>query len=275
MNISYNHALQMTIITQLVKEFLIPGSVTLLLFGFLGGLILLHLNDVARQWGKRWLTALAILYYFLSTPFIADRLAQGLYHGYSQVTDATQLREATAIVVLSGGSANYRARGHNLNVPSGASALRALEAAHVYTLLDNNPLIILSGGIPDTRYQLSPEAEAMSNVLIEIDIPDDRIVLEPRSQNTYEQAVNVSELLEEHGVAEFVLVTSPTHMRRAQSAFAAQGWEAIPAIAPLSSDVLPRRIFPALPSTHALFGSHSAMREYLAITYYWARGWLG
>ena len=258
-----------------MKEFLIPGSVTFLLFGFLGGLILLHLNDVARQWGKRWLTVLAMLYYFLSTPFIADRLAQGLYHGYSPVTNATQLKEATAIVVLSGGSANYRARGHELHLPSSASTFRAIEAAHIHTLLDNNPLIILSGGIGDTRHQFRPEAEAMTNVLIEIDIPDERIILEPRSQNTYEQALNVSELLEEHGVAEFVLVTSPTHMHRALSVFAAQGWKAIPAIAPLRSDGLPRQTFPALPSTHALFGSHSAMREYLALTYYWARGWLG
>ena len=264
----------MTIITQLIKDYLVPGSVHFLFFGLLLGLILLHLHEAAWRWAKRWLVALLVFYYFLSTPLVAGILAAGLYHGYSPITQAKQVEGATAVVVLSGGSANYSARGYNVDVPSGPSAFRAMEAAHIHSLL-NNPWIILSGGIGDTRYQSTPEVKAMTNVLVEIGIPTDRIIMEPKSKNTYEQGINVTKLLEQYGIRQLVLVTSPTHMRRAQAVFAAHGFNTIAAISPLRSEGMTERTYSLLPSTRNLFASQSAMREYLAITYYWARGWLG
>ncbi len=260
-------------VTQIVKNLLIPGSIPVFVLGLLASLILLHLSGTCRRWGKRFLLVLTGLYLLLSTPYAADILAKGLYYEYSPITDANQVHGSTAVVVLSGGSETYIARGYEFDSPSRPSMFRVMEAAYIYNLLDE-PLMILSGGIGDPRYQLNPESNAMAKVIVEMGIKNDRIRLESRSQNTHDQGVNVAKLLKKHNIDKFVLVTSPTHMRRAQSVFAAQGFDSIAAIAPGGSDKIKSSHLPFLPTVAGLFASQSAMREYLATTYYWAHGWL-
>jgi uncharacterized SAM-binding protein YcdF (DUF218 family) len=106
-------------------------------------------------------------------------------------------------------------------------------------------------------------------------IPDDKIWVESVSPDTHEQAIRLSDLLRGQGIDSFVLVTSPSHMRRALGAFAAMGMHPIPsaAVAARRARGLEPSIF--LPSADGLDSSQAAAREVLALIYYSLRGWLG
>lgn len=260
-------------LVEFVKEFLIPGSIPFLLMGLTVGVALLHKRTTAR-WGRRWLTALVAAYWIASTPLGSRMLAAGLHRGYGSLVQAEQAEGATAVVVLSGGSLTYRARGEEISVLSEPSAFRALEAARVYRLLDS-PWVVVSGGIGDPDRQLNPESETMRDELVRAGVPAERILVEPASSDTREQALNLRPLLAEHGIVRFVLVTSPTHVWRALAVFEALGLHPVPSVSAWRSEGLPDRLWQVLPSTSSLFNSQSAMREYLALAYYWSRGWLG
>lgn len=71
-----------------------------------------------------------------------------------------------------------------------------------------------------------------------------------------------------------ILVTSPTHMRRALGALAAQGIVAIPSPARMHGEGTHQAGSAFLPREQALQDSRSALREVMGLIYYWLRGWL-
>ena len=108
--------------------------------------------------------------------------------------------------------------------------------------------------------------------MVEAGVPADRILEESASKTTRDQAVILGPLLSAHHVTRFVLVTSPTHMRRALAAFRAEGLDPVPSISPLASDnVDPPWWF--LPNNFSLYTSDQAVYDYAANLYYWLRGW--
>ena len=80
-------------------------------------------------------------------------------------------------------------------------------------------------------------------------------------------------MLAERGLTDFVLVTSPLHMRRSMLAFEQLGMHQIPSPAPLVPERSARRN-PLLPSDLWLQIGDSALYEWLARGYYWWKGWL-
>jgi uncharacterized SAM-binding protein YcdF (DUF218 family) len=244
------------------------------------------------------LIVLTVGYWIMSTPFAADWLESTLSSGFAPAENSRELSEAQAIVLLGGGSVTYFSRGEAINVLSGAGALRALEAARLYRLMDD-PLVFASGGMTADLGQFAPESEALRDALIKLGVPGERIVLETFSQDTHEQALHMIPLLEAQGVGRFVLVTSSSHMRRALTTFKAVGLDPIPAIAPSSSEIPAELAAPEsgsgreheygegtdsqepvrptpfwLPNRDSLGQSQTVMREYLALLYYALRGWL-
>ena len=80
-------------------------------------------------------------------------------------------------------------------------------------------------------------------------------------------------MLADRGLTDFVLVTSPLHMRRSMLAFEQQGMHPIPSPSPLVPDRSTRRSA-LLPSDMWLQIGDSVLYEWLARGYYWWRGWL-
>lgn len=263
----------MEFMASLVRDFLVPGSMTLLLLGLIAGVGMLYMRDAWPRRGRRVLTAFVVLYTILSLPVFADALAAGLDRGYGSLAAPEEANGATAIVVLSGGSETYRTAIGEINSMSGPSAFRTLETARVYRLLDE-PWVVVSGGVGDPFATLSPESKPMQAALQDAGVPADRILLEPASRNTYEQAVNLAPLLAAHGIERFVLVTSSAHMWRALATFRGQGLYPIPSQSAARSIDLPARASVIIPTTAALRDSRGYLREYMALLYYWSRGWL-
>lgn len=258
---------------EVFKAYLIPGSLSFLALGLLVGAILLHAGRSTRRWGGGILGFLAVLYLILSIPAVARSYERLLADGSEPIRSPAAARGAQAIVVLGGGSVTYRADGAEINELSDASSLRVLEGARLYQLLDGLPVVV-SGGADELEANTTPESVPMQQELLEAGVPRDMILLESRSGNTREQAENLALLLEARGLERFVLVTSPIHMRRALASMRAMGLDAIPSPAKQHTDGHAVLRGSLLPSPAALDASRAALREAIALIYYWAQGWI-
>jgi uncharacterized SAM-binding protein YcdF (DUF218 family) len=153
------------------------------------------------------------------------------------------------------------------------TASRVLEAARLYRLLDR-PTVIASGG-EETVGRGAPESRAMAHELQGLGVPENRILQDPGSQDTHEQALEMVGFLSDRGLERFVLVTSAEHMTRALGAFREVGLDPVPS----SPSADPEDDSASMgarwwPQESSLEVSRTALREYLALLYYWARGWL-
>jgi uncharacterized SAM-binding protein YcdF (DUF218 family) len=149
----------------------------------------------------------------------AGLLARTLSDGYRPLASADEARGAQVIVVFGAGSFNMRAAGRQLSSVTLDAGLRVLEAARLFDLL-KGPLVIASGGITEPDLAAAPESAALQRALIDLGVPADRILLESRSKNTRDEVLIVKQMLAERGLTNFVLVTSPMHMRRSCSVLA-------------------------------------------------------
>lgn len=257
---------------EVIKEYFVPGAIPFLLFGLTIGVILLYRRSLTI-WGKRWLTLLVALYMVLSMPLSFKAMESVLNHGYTEHVDFTDLDGVTGIVILGGGSVTIRSGSEEMNILSDAGILRVWEGVRLYHNLDE-PWVIVSGGVNERFGMTTPESVPMRDILIKGGVPPRRILLESSSGNTFEQALNLGPMLEARGVERFVMVTSPSHMRRAMGTFTAQGLDPIPAPSKQHPDdfLADRRFF--LPNSEALEESRMAVREMMAWVYYALRGWL-
>jgi uncharacterized SAM-binding protein YcdF (DUF218 family) len=257
----------------LIKGFLVPGSISFLVLALAVGVTMLYGGEALGRWGRRALTVLAVVYWALSTQFVADWLSAGLVGGFRAIGDARAARGADTIVVLSVGSTTYRVNGQEVPELGKDTAFNVLEAARVYRLL-GHPLVVASGGITDSADSRTADSEMMRDALVKLGLPADRIQLESRSGNTREQALFTAEILRKRGIRAIVLVTAPEHMERAIGSFETLGFSVVPSVSAFRAQQagsLWRRL---KPSRGALLQSDWAVYEYLARAFYWLQGWI-
>jgi uncharacterized SAM-binding protein YcdF (DUF218 family) len=260
-------------IVLLVKSYLLPGSTAFLLLGLLVGVILLVLGGRSRRWGIVCLVILLGGYWLLAMPVFSNGLERLLARGYGPVQSMGEARGAAAVVVLSGGSASFQAGSGQIESLSQATALRLLEGARLYALLDE-PWVVLSGGPPGDDSEATPEAIAMQRELIRLGVPAEKILIEMASEDTHAQALRLRPLLAQRKIGTFVLVTSPWHLRRSMGVFATEGMDPVPSAAQGQSLGEESAGVPFLPSEASLMRSRDMAREILALIYYRVRGWI-
>jgi uncharacterized SAM-binding protein YcdF (DUF218 family) len=258
-------------LSELVKAMLVPGSSGFLLLGLTVGLALMVAGERARRWGVRWLALLAGLYWVLSLPITAAGLEAALDSGSVPLDDAAPA-QADVVIILGGGSETFRAGELAYSAPSESTALRALEGARLYHLL-GEPLVIASGGPGGEGGRGEPESRMLRAILEANGVPPDRILEEARSSSTREEAILLAEMLAGIPAERVVVVTSPSHMRRALGALAAEGIQALGSPSREHNASRQTRT-PLLPGDRALGDSRQAMREVIALIYYGLRGWL-
>lgn len=158
---------------------------------------------------------------------------------------------------------------------------RVLYAAQLYRQ-GKAPLVILSGGRIPWMGGGTPESEDMATLLAQLGVPASAMVQDPTSLNTYENAVNVRELLQERGLKQVLLVTSATHMPRSMKIFQKQGIEAIAAPTDFlvtedrftSSGLFEEKLLNVLPDAERLDQFTRILKEYIGRVVYQLRGWL-
>ncbi|HEU0154752.1 MAG TPA: YdcF family protein [Stellaceae bacterium] len=88
--------------------------------------------------------------------------------------------------------------------------------------------LVLIGGEGSVFPSGYPEARATLGFVLDQGIPRDRVILEERSRNTYENAVFAKALVQPKPGQNWLLITSAFHMPRAVASFRAAGWPVIP-----------------------------------------------
>lgn len=130
--------------------------------------------------------------------------------------------------------------------------------------------ILFSGGSGSLRQDRMREADLLARVAMDIGIPRERLRIEAKSRNTYENAVESRSLLNDLNKP-YWLVTSAAHMPRAVACFKKQGIRVIPW--PTDFQEKPLTWQSWIPNAAFLRQSESALHEYVGLLFYWLAGY--
>lgn len=228
---------------ELVKA-CVPGTGAFLLVGLAIGAGGLFVRPLLWRRAVVWFGILGVLYLALSLPWTARVLPQ-VFCCYRPVAAAADALGATAVVTFDGDHVYERIR----------------ETSRLYALL--RPRFVIVSGEADLR-----------DAILQAGVPRNRLLWEHSSTNTREQALGVRSIAKVYGIERVVLVASPIHMARARRACEAVGLRVVPSVTDAPHLDLPARGVGSLrPRRAALWFSSETVYEYLALAYYWARGW--
>lgn len=190
--------------------------------------------------------------------------------------------QAQAIVILGGGTdaADYPRPMVDL---TGAGD-RVLYGGYLYKQ-GKAPYILLSGGnIAWMGARSTTPAEQMAEVLALMEIPQEVMLLQTESLNTYQDALYSSQMLKEMGITRIVLVTSALHMPRSVGLFEKQGMEVIPAPTDyrvtqkqwdnLKNPAVETQLINLIPNVSNMASLTNALKEYIGIAVYRLRHWI-
>ena len=230
---------------------------------------------------SRWTTLPILLCLVLilttSNPFLSDRLVKSLEWQY--VTPPA-IPTSDAIVVLGGTTRN--ASPPRIIADLNEHGDRLLYAAKLYKE-GKAPLILVSGGRIQWFGGGASEAADMAEILQIMGIPEEAIIQEPNSLNTYQNAIYTKKILEAKGIKRVILVTSAFHMPRSVLIFRRQGIDIIPAPTDFlvgeqelqqHNYSLESKTLSFFPNTGSLDRTAMVMKEYIGKFVYRLRGWL-
>jgi uncharacterized SAM-binding protein YcdF (DUF218 family) len=242
-------------LTKLLPLFLYPLGMTIMLF--LAGFLLLLIR---RKRSAVLLIFLSLaLLWSASTQVAAEFVLHSLERRYPPLS-LEEIPTADAIVLL-GGVTRGRVPGTGLT-DLGGGADRIIHAARLFKA-GKAPLLVLSGG-NEPGYR--SEAEDMADILQLMDIPADSILLETKSRNTQQNALYSQQILQQQGIRKILLVTSATHMRRAEAIFSGIGVSVLSAATDYQLVERAPSILDWLPQAGALEMTTKGIKEYIG---YW------
>lgn len=198
-----------------------------------------------------WTSAVAGILYlaFFTTPLLwvlADPL---------KITHPPAPADAIAVFAGGVGESGQPGQSHEERV---SRAIELYQAGYARNL-------ILSSGFA----RVFEEAEVMRAIAVSRGVPADSILLEEKAIDTVDNVRNVSAMLRQHGWNSILLVSGAYHMRRASLVFARQAPQIRIRCVPVESS----RFY-----AHTVGANGSQIKgilhEYLAILYYWWKGWL-
>lgn len=213
-----------------------------------------------------------------SNGWVATQLVRSLE--WQNIPTAAELPEAEAIVVL-GGSVKPAIPPRPW-IDLSEAGDRPIYAAQLYQQ-GKAPLIILSGGRIRWKGGGPSEAIDMAELVKALGVPASAILQDPTSLNTYQNAVNVKQILDARGIHRILLVTSAMHMPRSLLIFQKQGIDAIAAPTDFwvtEQDLRELQEGPQgillnfLPDADRLQQITRAIKEYIGLAVYRLRGWL-
>jgi uncharacterized SAM-binding protein YcdF (DUF218 family) len=262
----------MQAVVNALKEFARPASLTFFVAVVAVGVAMAFIRRTQR-FARWYFAAVLATCWIVASPACAERLVQWRGGGYRPIASAADARGARIVVVLGAGNETVQAGGLALNRISSTAALRVLEGARLYQLLDR-PTIIVSGGVTGRDQGARPEGEGMRNTIVELGVPADHVLIEDESKNTRDEAIVIARMLADRPRQPIVLVTSPTHMLRSLAVFRAAGLDPVPSVAAYKSEHSLERLR-WVPSDMGLSLVDTVVYDTAAEWYYRVRGWMG
>lgn len=212
---------------------------------------------------KRLIWIMVGLTFFCSNKILVNELAR-----MWEVEPAKNAEVASGVVVILGGYAEWDE--HRNRVQMSEAAERLFVPIRLYKQ-GKIKKFILSGGSSSVTGRTKPEATYVRPVLLEFGIPDSAIVVEEKSRNTHENALNTAVILKKMNVkGEVLLVTSAFHMRRSRAVFKKAGIVANPYPVHYISDYGRGYFLPDwfMPSSEALFRFDMLIKELVGYAVY-------
>jgi len=182
------------------------------------------------------------------------------------------LAQSDAVVVLSGMVYLFSSTPDSIEFNEGVERIIAeislIKKGYAETL-------IISGGSGDMYNQNKSEALLLKQFSIDFGIPEENILIDPSSRNTYENAVNTKTLMEKHGISSIILVTSASHLPRAMGCFEKLGIHPVPYGVDYQSSPNPRyHLSDIIPDVGALRKTSYSIHEYVGILIYKLTGYI-
>lgn len=134
--------------------------------------------------------------------------------------------------------------------------------------------ILFTGGSGILFEQEIKEAGFAKKFLISFGVPENKILIESESRNTFENALYTKKILEEKKMNRIILVTSAFHMKRSFAIFKKLGLEVIPFPTDYRALNMGLNFDAFVPSTGALDTTTLAIKEWIGIIAYEWKGYM-
>ncbi|MEO1261590.1 MAG: YdcF family protein [Bacteroidota bacterium] len=180
------------------------------------GLLLFALFSKSRSRKKKALLAAIIMIYFFGNHIIFNQVVK-LWE--SKTITADQIVRPYKVGILLGGYSNNSILPRHDRQNFNKSGNRFFNAYELYQTGKVEKLLLTggSGKLLDRTYL---EAESMKEYLMKMGVPEEDILVDTKSRNTYENAIYSKEILEAANIrGNYLLITSAWHMRRAKACF--------------------------------------------------------
>lgn len=237
-----------------------PGTILLLLLAATAGVAWTGRDRLAR----RMATVAAVVALGLATLPMGPALMVLLENRFPPTPLLPG--QVDGVVVLGGVVDQFvtRARGR---VAVGGSVERLLAMAELGARYPDAKLVF-TGGSGSLLDQDIKEADVVAPLLEQLGLDLDRVTLESRSRNTYENATMTRDQVAPRPGETWVLVTSAFHMPRAMGCFRRAGWRPIayPVDYVLEGDEATEPMFDL---TRGLSSLNAAFHEWIGLVAYW------
>jgi len=222
---------------------------------------------------KRNWTALSITIIFgtTCTGITANPLWRILEHGQTPI-HVKNASKTDAIIVLSGMMHSIDFDGHQF--VQWENADRFMKGIDLIKRGKGDLIIFTGGNLPWQKLTVN-EGMTLKDKAIEMNVPEEQILVTSRVENTAQEAQEVAKLLAGK-TNKVTLVTSAFHMPRASNLFRQQGFDVYQFPVDFRSRAQSQPLTPMdfIPSTSAANKTFEAIREFLGRAYYQLRSWI-
>lgn len=232
--------------------------------------LLLFTVFTKKEKRKKWAIISLVVFYIFSNEFLFCEVMRSWEEPRKKMDDLA----VYDVVIVLGGMITFDSDFERMQANRGID--RSLQGLLVYKKGKAKKLFI-SGGSGSLQFPDMKEALILKDYFIQIGIPEQDIIIESESKNTYENAVFTKIELERLGLqnSKLLLVTSASHMYRAKKCFEKQGLM----VDSYSADVVagPRKfvfdhVF--LPNGNTLNDWYNLLHELLGVAVYKIMGYI-
>lgn len=246
-----------------------PSTLIALLIGY--GAILIWTGWA--RWGRRFVTIGAILLLVAGLSPLGNALILPLENRFPRA-NLNDPPPPTGFIIL--GGAEDRLVGGARGAPTLNEAGERMVEAAMLARRFPEAKIAFSGGDAGILYKTDSEAEGAQTLLTALGVPQDRLILEAKSRDTYENAAFLKDELTRAGELgpgrRWLLITSAYHMPRAMGAFRQAGFNVEPWPVDYRTRGRADLTRPFDKVSEGLRRVDVASREWVGLLGYWLRG---
>ncbi len=247
----------MFLLKKVVTPFLLPPGILIVILFILG---IWWIRGSSQK--PVWICiTLALVIWGLSSGATADRLIFSLESAFPVPADP----KGDVIIMLGGGALAKADDMSGSGVLGPGTLERMVTAARLQRRL-NIPILISGGSVYPEDTAIAPLTR---RYLMDLGIPENQLIVEDRSRDTYENALYSSQICRKRNFRAPLLVTSAYHLKRAKYCFDLFHLKVTPF--PSALTTWPDKTVhwkDYLPSANALSRTSAALHEWLGLIYY-------